>query len=428
MQDNRREQGDTHMQGITQPSQREFHEIQADCACLFSPQLASDHNFIQNLQADAIKKAFRQKVKTYHPDLFRNSSAENIAQQTEHFRQVRESYERLLYDFEKERPRNEQKSCSLAAEAITKGKIIAVGGAKGGIGKSMFAANLGVFLATRGRKTVLVDLDLGGANLHLFLGEKYLRRAGINDFLNKQVSSLQDITLKTRYGPELIGGDSSQLGLANIHFSRKLKLLNGLRTIDADYIILDLGGDTNYNVIDFFLAADHGIVLTTCEPASYLDAYRFIKIALYRKLNRVFGPESMHDGEKDQALVRLISEATMAADGNNVQNIDELLGRVKKQLPHRLGLVHKAITSFTPNLVINKSAADAEAVQLVERLQEVSRRRCSVWVKYLGNISYQPEIERSAKNLVPVVSRYPDGILSIEMEKIITVITDPVSF
>jgi flagellar biosynthesis protein FlhG len=178
------------------------------------------------------------------------------------------------------------------------------------------------------------------------------------------------------------------LGLANIHFSKKLKLLNGLRTIDADYIIFDLGGDTHYNVIDFFLAADHGIVLTTCEPASYLDAYRFIKIALYRKLNRLFGPESKYDEAKDQALVRMISEATMAADGKNVQNIDELLGRVKKQLPHHLDLLHRAVTSFKPKLVINKSPADAEAGQLVERLQEVSRRRCSVWVKYLGNISY----------------------------------------
>jgi flagellar biosynthesis protein FlhG len=416
------------MLGIMQQSRRAFHEIQADCACLFSPQLASDDDFIQNLQADAIKKAFRQKVKTYHPDLCRNAPVEDIAQQTEQFRQIRESYERLLYDFEKEVCRIGAQPAACPPGAIKKGKIIAVGGAKGGIGKTMFAANLGVFLAGRGQKTVLVDLDLGGANLHLFLGEKYLRRAGINDFLNNQVASLQEITLKTRYGPQFIGGDSSQLGLANIHFARKLKLLNGLRSIDADYVILDLGGDTNYNVIDFFLAADHGIVLTTCEPASYLDAYRFMKIALYRKLNRLFGPESRYDEEKDQALVRLISEATMAADGNNIQNIDALLGRVKKHLPHHLGLVHNAVTSFTPYLVINKSPADKEARLLVERLQEVSRRRCSIWVKYLGNISYQPEIESSAKNLVPVVSRYPDGPLSIEMGEIIQAFSDSVSF
>ena len=94
------------------------------------------------------------------------------------------------------------------------------------------------------------------------------------------------------------------------------------------------------------MAADHSIVLTTCEPASYLDAYRFMKISLYLKLNRLFSPESRYDMRKDPELVRLIAESTMAADGNNVENIDELLGRVKRQLPHRLGLVNRAVTSF----------------------------------------------------------------------------------
>lgn len=416
------------MQQITQQSRREFHQIQADCACLFSPQLASDLSFIQNLQPDTVKKAFRQKVKIYHPDLFRNTPPENITQQTECFRQLRESYERLLYDFEKEIPRAEAHPNSFASGSIKKSKIIAIGGAKGGIGKSMFAANLGVHLAARGLKIVLVDLDLGGANLHLFLGEKYLHRAGINDFLNKKVSSLQGITIKSKYGPEIIGGDSSQLGLANLHFSRKLKLLKELQSLDADYILLDLGGDTNYNVVDFFLAADHGIVLTTCEPASYLDAYRFIKISLYRKLNRIFGPESRYDEQKDHELVRLISESTMAADGNNIKDIDELLSRVKKQLPHHLGLIHEAVTSFTPYLIINKSPFNSEARQLVERLQGVARRRCSIWTKYLGNITYQKEIESCTKNMVPVVARYPDGPLSREMEKIFKAVTFPLSF
>ena len=157
------------------------------------------------------------------------------------------------------------------------------------------------------------------------------------------------------------------------------------------------------------MAADHSIVLTTCEPASYLDAYRFMKNSLYLKLNRLFCPESRYDMRKDPELVRLIAESTMAADGNNVENIDELLGRVKRQLPHRLELVNRAVTSFAPFLVINKSLFNAEARQLVERLQDVARRRCSIWAKYVGNITYQKEIAASARNMVPVVARYPDG-------------------
>ena len=157
------------------------------------------------------------------------------------------------------------------------------------------------------------------------------------------------------------------------------------------------------------MAADHSIVLTTCEPASYLDAYRFMKNSLSLKLNRLLSPESRYDMRKDPELVRLIAESTMAADGNNVENIDELLGRVKRQLPHRLELVNRAVTSFAPFLVINKSLFNAEARQFVERLQDVARRRCSIWAKYVGNITYQKEIAASARNMVPVVARYPDG-------------------
>ena len=141
------------------------------------------------------------------------------------------------------------------------------------------------------------------------------------------------------------------------------------------------------------MAADHSIVLTTCEPASYLDAYRFMKISLYLKLNRLFGPESRYDMRKDSELVRLIAESTMG------------------------------VTSFAPFLVINKSLFNAEARQLVERLQDVARRRCSIWAKYVGNITYQKEIEASAKSMAPVAALHPDGPLNREMGKIVKAVT-----
>ena len=65
-------------------------------------------------------------------------------------------------------------------------KIIAVAGAKGGVGKSVFAANLAVYLSVKGFKTVVVDLDLGGANVHLYLGKSFLLKQSINDFLRNR--------------------------------------------------------------------------------------------------------------------------------------------------------------------------------------------------------------------------------------------------
>ena len=296
--------------------------------------------------------------------------------------------------------------------------IIAVGGAKGGIGKSIFAANLGVFLASRGKRTVLVDLDLGGANLHLYLGETLLEK-NINDFLSKRAATLEEIMVPTRYGPQLIGGDSSQLGAANIHFAKKLELLGSIKKIDADYVIIDLGGDTSYNIIDFFLAADQGIVMTTRDPASYLDAYNFIKVALYRRLNRLFGPESRFRAQKDRDLEKLIYEATMSSNGSNSKNIEELMERVKKQQSQSLSLLSEAISTFDPYLIVNRVTHNSNVIQIVKRIQEVSRRMLSIDVRYLGSVPYQSEIESSARDLVPIVARYPEGDLVKKMSGIV---------
>jgi len=307
---------------------------------------------------------------------------------------------------------------STTSDRVNDGRIIiAVGGAKGGIGKSIFAANLGVFLASKGKRTVLVDLDLGGANLHLYLGETLLEK-NINDFLSRRTPTLEKIMVPTLYGPQLIGGDSSQLGAANIAFAKKLGLLGSIKRIDADYVIIDLGGDTSYNIIDFFLAADQGIVMTTGDPASCLDAYNFIKVALYRRLNRLFGPESRFRARKDKDLERLIYEATMSPDGLRVKSMEELMERVKKQQSQSLSLVSEAISTFSPYLIVNRVTHNSNGTRVVERIQAVSRKMLSVEVGYLGSLPYQPEIEASAMDLVPIVARYPEGDLAKRMSGI----------
>jgi len=307
---------------------------------------------------------------------------------------------------------------STTSDRVNDGRIIiAVGGAKGGIGKSIFAANLGVFLASKGKRTVLVDLDLGGANLHLYLGETLLEK-NINDFLSRRAPTLEKIMVPTLYGPQLIGGDSSQLGAANIAFAKKLGLLGSIKRIDADYVIIDLGGDTSYNIIDFFLAADQGIVMTTRDPASYLDAYNFIKVALYRRLNRLFGPESSFRAQKDRDLEKLIYEATMSSNGSNIKNIEELMERVKNKQSQSLSLLSEAISTFNPYLIVNRITSNSNVIKIVERIQKVSRRMLSIDVKYLGSLPYQSEIESSAMDLVPIAARHPEGILVKKMSGI----------
>jgi len=385
-------------------SENQLEDVRIACSYLFSPELARDDEFVINLDIASIKNALEEKKKRYGPALHPDESEEMIRKRKERFIKIKQSYETVVpYIFEEEKIISKQDS--------RESRIIAVGGAKGGIGKSTFAANLGIYLSSLGKRTVLVDLDLGGANLHLYLGEWFLKY-NINDYLSKNVPSISDIMVSTKYGPDLVGGGSSQLGSANIHFSRKLKLLRAIKQIDADYIIIDLGADTSYNIIDFFLAADHGIVLTTCDPASYLDAYNLIKVALFRKLNRIFGPESELRKYKDPDLLWLIKDATMPGNGNKGKVIGNLIERVKNQLPKGLPLIEHVLETFRPGLVVNMISENDNVSEVVNRVQDVSQKMLTVAVDYLGSIDYQSDIKRSAQDLVPVISRDPKGNLS----------------
>lgn len=306
-------------------------------------------------------------------------------------------------------PHNDKPAKSAATRPF-KPRIIAVGGAKGGVGKSLIAANLAVLLSRQGWRSTAVDLDLGAANLHLYLGVWALKHR-INDYLDKKVSRLEEIAVDTPHGPRLIGGGSSRLGAANLPFARKLKLMRALRTLSADFVVVDLGGDTAYNILDFYLAADHGIVTTSCDPASYLDAYTFVKMALHRRLTRLFSPESPYRKFRDLRLEALI-QAAVGPDAKQNVGIADLLAAARRVSPDRHYLVRQAVENFQPLLLVNQADGRLEVEALVSRFQKVSRAKLGIAVPHVGTIPADGSIARSSKELVPAVADSKNGLLA----------------
>ena len=159
----------------------------------------------------------------------------------------RTSYqESIVLENMQEKPQPEEGSLmrddASGTEMVDK-TILAVGGAKGGVGKSALAANLAVGLSLLGQQVVLADLDLGGADVHLYVGVKSLSRTW-NDFLERKVDSIKDIMIPTHFeGLSLIGGDSSKLGSENLPYYQKQKIMRHLRELEGNYLILDLGGN-----------------------------------------------------------------------------------------------------------------------------------------------------------------------------------------
>ena len=163
-------------------------------------------------------------------------------------------------------------------------KIWAIGGGKGGVGKSLVTANLSICLALMGHKVAAIDLDLGGANLHTCLGVPIPEKT-LSDYLSKKVKSLNELLTPTAINNLfLISGAQDDLGIANLKHMHKAKLLSQLSELDVDYVLLDLGAGTTFNTIDFFISADQGIITTLPEPTSIENSYRFIKAVYLRKL------------------------------------------------------------------------------------------------------------------------------------------------
>lgn len=166
-------------------------------------------------------------------------------------------------------------------------RIISVGGGKGGVGKSLVSTNLAIAMAQEGRRVVLVDGDLGAANLHTLFG---IERPGptLQTFIDHGLSSLEDARIDTQVpNLTLVRGASAVVGSANISHTQKQRLLRHVVGLDADVVVIDVGAGLAFNQVDLFDVADLRLLVMTPQLTSIQNAYGFAKAALYRRLDRV---------------------------------------------------------------------------------------------------------------------------------------------
>ena len=281
----------------------------------------------------------------------------------------------------------------------TNKKIIAVGGGKGGVGKSMFSANLAVGLSLLGQKVVLADLDLGGADVHLYTGVKSLAKTW-NDFLDKKVDSIKDILTPTAFrGLTLIGGDSSRLGSANLPYSQKLKIMRHLKELETDFLVVDLGGDTTYNGLDFFLLADQKIVVSGTEPASVLDSYAFIKVVFNRFLERFF---SEHKSLKD--LAEKIQDGSFEKSEN--YSLDFIYQEVRARNPRASVELQEQFDQFRLSIVLNMTEGSKD-LRIAESMQKLVKNKCFLDIGILGTIPFDNAVRKAARGFTPIVVENP---------------------
>ncbi|MBF0567304.1 P-loop NTPase [Candidatus Magnetominusculus dajiuhuensis] len=270
------------------------------------------------------------------------------------------------------------------------GHLLAVAGGKGGVGKSVFSITLATTLVGMGYRVVLVDLDLGGANLHTYMGILGSTPT-LSDFFQKKARTLDEVLIATRVPDlKLISGAHYLPSMSSPGSSLKMKLLRHIKALDADFIVIDLGAGMELNTLDFFISADIGFIVTVAEPAAIMNAYRFIKGALFRKLHGVFK-------NHPQLATALQSMAKDAAYSDALM-LNAFIEQVMQIDPSAYPLVNEISAEFRPCLVLNRIGAE-ESNNLVGTLISHCSTKYNIQLKYLGNLPNVREISSYLLNI-----------------------------
>jgi flagellar biosynthesis protein FlhG len=276
-------------------------------------------------------------------------------------------------------------------------RVWAVGGGKGGVGKSVVTANLAIALAARGPRCVVIDADLGGANLHTVLGVPNPPRT-LADFLSGEVASLADVVCPTSVpGVSLISGARALLDAANLRYAQKQKLLRHVRQLGFTHVLLDLGAGSSYNVLDLFLAAQSGILVVVPEPTSIENAYHFLKAAFYRSLRSVAREPS----------TRPVLEHVLAGKARRrARSPRELIAGVI-EIDRRVGeLLSARVAAFKPMLIVNQVDKSED-----RRVGPEFASACDLYlgtpIDYLGVLETDASVPLAVSRQQPVLQLFP---------------------
>jgi len=274
--------------------------------------------------------------------------------------------------------------------------ILAIGSGKGGVGKTVIAASMGLGLAMLKRRVVVVDADLGGANLHTVMG---IDKPSItyNNFLNKEYKKLDEILIKYPDFENLkvLCGASGSYGIANLEYYQKMKFIRNLRHVDADFIILDLGAGTSYNVLDLFIAADHGIVLTNPDPLSVLESYNFVKQIFYRKIIK-----ELRNSNGALDFVKKHARTEIFKSSMTIEGLLEEVTRMDRDAGSKMEMF---INEFHPMLLLNMvNGSNDETNGLAVKV--AAKELLSVDMEYLGVIHKDETVGKSLDAAVPFIN------------------------
>jgi len=285
-------------------------------------------------------------------------------------------------------------------------RVVAIGGGKGGIGKSLIAANVGIFLATLGKRVVLVDAAFGMANLHIFAGVPRPSRS-LAEALTPGGPLLAELAVPTHVpGVRLIGGVYDPPWVAEPGAAVVQQLAGQVRELAADWVVVDLGPGIASPTLELFLTADVQIIVAVPDPTSIELLHRFAKAAFLRSLDR----------RGLRHLAHRVARDPRHLEGGTPSALEVYLGAVEARVAE-VDELRDAILSFSPHLVIN-SARSKSDMELGRAVTSVARRRLGTPFRYLGHLEYDEAVWASTRRRRPLLIEHPETRIAKCFERV----------
>ncbi len=279
----------------------------------------------------------------------------------------------------------------------TEGIIIPIASGKGGVGKTFVSANLAIALAELGHRVIAVDLDFGGANLHSFLGLSN-RHPGIGDFLKARVAELDELLVPCRI-PNLhfLPGDGKTPLMANIAYAQKIKLISRIRKLPADYILLDLGSGSSYNMLDFFRLSRTGLLVTTPEHPAVMGMMVFLKNFLLRSIERKMA--------RNYAVRNMLRELYNLSMDEQMSSIKDVHQKIIDEDPQAAETVGQIYQRCRPRIIFNMAEHPDDArlsFQISRTLEEI----LSIEADYFGFVYRDKSVVAAIRGSNPFLPNY----------------------
>lgn len=300
----------------------------------------------------------------------------------------------------------------------TKNKIIAVGGGKGGVGKSLICANMAVTLALTGQRVILVDADFGASSLHALLGisspqygfREYFDHTGLES--NGEDALLLDTGIANL---KFLSGAGDMPGSADINIKNQAKVVSYIRSLEADHILMDLGPGTNFHIIDYFNIGGKNVVVSTPEMTSILKSFSFIKATLFRKISQEF--------KSNSSIQHFLDFSKNPATAEECYEIGSLREMVEESHPQKLEQVNQIIREFQPGLVINRVRRQKD-ILMGDNLKRLAKKYLDVDLKFLGYLIESDDVRDSIDEMRPFLIKDPQSKPSENIQQIIGALTN----